>query len=60
MGESSQALYLPPGGRGTDAGRWKENAIELLCMFSRKIRAECDGVRLSENLTEYIPHRKLK
>ena len=28
--------------------------------FSCKIRAESDGVRLSENLTEYIPHRKLK
>ncbi len=33
MGESSQALYLPPGGRGTAGERWKENAIELLCVF---------------------------
>ena len=33
MGESLQALYLPPGGRGTAGERWKENAIELLCVF---------------------------
>ena len=33
MGESSQALYLPPGGRGTAGERWKENAIDLLCVF---------------------------
>ena len=64
MGESSQALYLPPGGRGTAGERWKENAIELLCVFcarfGRRVRVYgfqkiLPNTILIENLNEPAP-----
>ena len=64
MGESSQALYLPPGGRGTAGERWKENAIELLCVFrarfGRKVMVYgfpiiLPNTFLIENLNEPAP-----